>query len=299
MFRVTVSTKQMILNSVRFTVRGAVALCLGMGWWGNHAWGFLPQARGVYAVPPSTQREIGFSPQQSAGVFIGVNHFGSGRTGPAPFADIPFAVDDAVDLAYLFSHELGLVPAEKMVLFLSGEPVKAETRKKLDWLSGAGASRFEALLTRIWEAAQSRVIDSGREGLVVLGAATHGFQMDGKSFLVVKDTLKDRKTTAISVKELLETVLAAPASRKIAFLDSCKERVAKGGRNTGSTEVSQALNDALAKVQGMVTFSAAPPGGYAFDDPEVQKRGFYPCGNRGSQGRGFPCRWVFHHRRKS
>src|SRR5689334_16616427 len=62
----------------------------------------------------------GFDPTASAGLFVGVSTFEDER-----ILEIPYAVDDAVDLAHLFAIELGLVAPERAVLLLAGEAKKA------------------------------------------------------------------------------------------------------------------------------------------------------------------------------
>ena len=79
--------------------------------------------RGPGAVAAEVQRREGFDPSASAGLFVGVSTFEHGR-----FPEVPFAVDDAVDLAWLFTGELDLLRPERAVLALAGEPRKAATR---------------------------------------------------------------------------------------------------------------------------------------------------------------------------
>ncbi|NJL29938.1 MAG: hypothetical protein HC897_19600 [Thermoanaerobaculia bacterium] len=76
----------------------------------------------------------GFDPADSAGLFVGVSHFEDPR-----FAPVPFAVDDAVDLAFVFSVELGLIRPERCVLALAGEPCKPQSAERLARLLAAGA----------------------------------------------------------------------------------------------------------------------------------------------------------------
>ena len=73
-------------------------------------------------VPESIRSTEGFDASESAGLFVGVRSFRDSW-----FAEVPFAVDDAVDLAYLFALQLALIAPERVVLALSGEPVKAES----------------------------------------------------------------------------------------------------------------------------------------------------------------------------
>src|SRR5687767_11452605 len=58
-------------------------------------------------------------PQESAGVFIGVEKFSHDFS----LADVRYAVNDAVDLAYALAIERGLLPANRVLLLLAGDPV--------------------------------------------------------------------------------------------------------------------------------------------------------------------------------
>jgi len=69
---------------------------------------------GVISVTPPTHIDL----HASAGLFVGVQKF----TKDSSLADVAFAVDDAVDLAYTISIEEHLVPPERVVLALSGQP---------------------------------------------------------------------------------------------------------------------------------------------------------------------------------
>ncbi|HEX7181358.1 MAG TPA: hypothetical protein VF756_05905, partial [Thermoanaerobaculia bacterium] len=66
---------------------------------------------------PAADRNIPL-PQESAGVFIGIEKFSYDFS----LANVRFAVNDAVDLAYALSIERGLLPANRVLLLLAGEP---------------------------------------------------------------------------------------------------------------------------------------------------------------------------------
>ncbi len=76
------------------------------------------------AVPEAELQRLGFDAGESSALFVGVSQFSKDET----LTPVPYAVDDAVDLAHLFVLELGLVsPGQgRVALALSGEPAKAE-----------------------------------------------------------------------------------------------------------------------------------------------------------------------------
>ena len=89
--------------------------------------------RGVTTLG-SRDSEISLGPidwEQSAGVFIGIERF---HAADAPL-DVPYAADDATDLAYLFTTELRLLPPAHTVVMLSGRPAKERSRQHLEELT--------------------------------------------------------------------------------------------------------------------------------------------------------------------
>lgn len=117
---------------------------LGLGLVAQAAWS---QARNaILAVPPNVHQAEGFDPAQSTALFVGVSEFKD-----QGFAPVAYAVDDAVDLAYLFSMELELVKPERVVLSLAGEPKKAVSRDFLTKLLEAKAVRKPASQSDILE----------------------------------------------------------------------------------------------------------------------------------------------------
>src|SRR4051794_1291264 len=88
------------------------------------------------------EREASPEVERSAALFVGVRDFHNDH-----LAAVPFALDDAVDLAYelAIAHDPILVPPGRVVLALSdGEPVKEESRRRLQALLAAGATRRPA-----------------------------------------------------------------------------------------------------------------------------------------------------------
>jgi len=143
----------------------------------------LPSPR----VPADVLEAEGFDPAESAGLFVGISRFDDPR-----FDQIPFAVDDAVDLASLFAHELRLISPEKIVLGLAGEPHKPESVERLRRLLDAGARREKAHQTDIYAHLDAQRLAAGRAGLFVAAIATHGFSDQGDDFLVAANSLKRR-----------------------------------------------------------------------------------------------------------
>ncbi len=100
-----------------------VALCVAAGAQG-----------GVRKVKPGDHRDRSGTvhPAESAALFVGVREFTYDET----LSDVPYAVDDAVDLAYAvaFDGKPRLVDTTRVILALSGEPQKPQSRRKLEQL---------------------------------------------------------------------------------------------------------------------------------------------------------------------
>jgi len=131
------------------------------------------------AVPPPVRTAEGFDVASSVGLFVGIRHFDDQE-----LSEVPFAVDDAVDLAHLFALELELIPPGKVVLSLSGEPQKERSRARLQALRDAGAVQVPANQSEIFKQLDQQSKAAGRRGLFVAAFATHGFHEESGDFLV-------------------------------------------------------------------------------------------------------------------
>jgi hypothetical protein len=228
---------------------------------------FAQDGRGVLlAVPDAERARLGFDAGTSTALFVGVRTFED----PA-LTSVPFAVDDAVDLAHLFAFELVLVTPGRVVLALSGDPEKDSSKGKLAALKQAGArivpARKSKILQHLWQ--QSKA--AGTDGLFLVGLATHGFTKAGEDYLFARDTLRAYpKETGIRVGLLFEALAEASTPRRFALLDACKEQLGAARGTSQAPPMSQAFHDAIAAAQGQVVLAATTTRGYAYDDTERQ-----------------------------
>jgi formylglycine-generating enzyme required for sulfatase activity len=205
----------------------------------------------------------GFDPAASAGLFVGVSTFEDER-----IIEVPYAVDDAVDLAHLFALELGLVAPACTTLLLAGAPQKDESLVRLEALRKRGA-RFATARQRDIYRHLAELIESVRSGgMALLSVATHGVSDAGGDFLVAMDSLADRKLrTGVAVAEVFEE--ASRAGRGLVLLDACREQVLRArGEGAGATAMGEGFAEAIAKARGLVVLSGATLGGFAYDDPK-------------------------------
>jgi len=229
-----------------------------------------PAARGAQLVAETAEaKSERFDRAQSTGLFVGIRSF----THDADLAEVPYAVDDAIDLAFQFALESTsrLVEPGRVKLALSGEPQKPESRQRLDALLAAGATRQPAGQTDVLRLLQEQAREVGPDGALIVAFATHGFSNeDGIHYLAASDTLLEFPETALLTSKVLDLLSRSKASRRLAFFDACRERLTRNSRSVAGdlrSAMPQRLAEAIARSRGQVIFFAARAGGYAFDDP--------------------------------
>jgi hypothetical protein len=217
-------------------------------------------------APPET-----FSRTESAGLFVGVREFAHDGT-----LTVPYAVDDAVDLAYRFSldQRVGLVAPRRVVLALSGEPQKKESKERLAELKEAGARIVhDATEGDILNLLKEQSARTGKNGLLVLSLATHGFQQNGDAYILGSTSAFGVTETSLRIATLLD--IAARTPRSLIFVDACRDRIGQGSRRVTPDPAAAAPHlRKMAHMRGQVIFYAAAPGEYAFDD-HVHQNGVF------------------------
>lgn len=224
-----------------------------------------PLSRGVRSVrrlfesPGSASTR--FDPAQSAALFIGVRDFET-------LSRVPFAVDDAVDLAYLFAHDrrVGLVPAARMVLLLTGEPVKQISKDHLEALRKAGADVRRATVPEIERALREQAARAGRDGMLIVFAATHGIQRGDTSYLLGVSSTDHDPASMLSSSDLFDVIASSKAQRSLVFIDACRQRTALGVRAVLASAAAAPLFGGIGHRRGQAVFYAAAAGQWAYDD---------------------------------
>jgi hypothetical protein len=212
-----------------------------------------------------------FSRDESTGLFVGV------RTFPHDDAlEVPYAVDDAVDLAYKFSldQRSSLIPPRRVVLALSGRPQKQASKDKLRELRKAGAEVQKATSGDILHLLNDQVDRAGKNGLFVLSLATHGFLDErGDAYILGSTSQIGSTETSLPTAAILDK--AQQTARALVFIDACRDRIGTGARGAAPDPTTAApLLSKMGNIEGMVVFYAAAPDGYAFDD-EVRQNGVF------------------------
>jgi hypothetical protein len=198
-----------------------------------------------------------FDGEHAGALFVGIRVFGK-----RPLRPIPYAVDDAIDLAHLlaFDPRVHLVSPSHMILALSGAPEKSESRERLAELRKAGARVTPARRIDIVHAVRERAARAGRSGFLVVSFATHGFvDAAGTQQLITAsdDTLSKDTLTDIIDEERV--------TRSLILIDACKTRVAGGGRGVDARSfASTQLMKRMPRVYGQVILSTVND---AYDDP--------------------------------
>ena len=213
-----------------------------------------------------TLAEPKFSRENSTGLFVGVRDFHDGNL------EVPYAVDDAIDLAYRFAldQRVGLVPPPRVVLAISGSPQKAESKQRLRELESARAHIVRnATADNIFEILKEQAARAGDDGIFVLSIASHGFQQHGDAYILGSNSSFGSPESSLRAATIFD--IAAQARRSLIFIDACRDRIGRGSRGATPDPAAAAPQIRRMKnVRGQVIFYAAAPGEYAYDDPEHQ-----------------------------
>ena len=210
-----------------------------------------------------------FDRMQSAALFVGVRHFTSGSV-----EEVPYAVDDAIDLAYVFVLErrVRLVPPRRVVLALSGHPVKPDSRRRLRDLQDAGADvRFRAGAGDIRAALREQAALAGRDGMLIVSMATHGFLHHGSDYILGASSVVRDPATMLPITDMFEVIASSAAQRSLVLIDTCRERMVSGTRSVLANTMSAApLARRMGHTRGQAVFYAAAAGQWAYDDREAR-----------------------------
>ncbi|HWW61752.1 MAG TPA: caspase family protein [Thermoanaerobaculia bacterium] len=229
---------------------------------------FVPMYRASRSAGPhvsplmATTTNAPFDPKQSAALFVGVRKFTSKTL------DVPYAVDDAVDLAYKFSVENKLVQPERVVLAISGKPQKESSQQRLAELHLLGVTVTKAGHSDIIGQLEKQAARAGRDGMVIASFSTHGYVRNGTPYIFGATSLYEHEETAASTMQLFDIIAQSDAARSLVFVDACRERVTSGKRagTADPATAAPALVRRMSRTNGQVVLYAAAAGKWAYDD---------------------------------
>jgi hypothetical protein len=221
----------------------------------------------------SPGRPASFDPAQSVALFVGIRTFGEDAT----LQSVPYAVDDAVDLAYVFALDprVALVRPHRVVLALSDEnPRKEVSKRRLAELKRRGAVVAPATQPQILKLLGRQAGMAGVDGIFIVSFATHGFSDDGSQYLVAANSLFREVGTAIPAARVFDLVAKSNATRSLILVDTCRERV-RGQRSAMPEPLSAApLIQRMALTAGQVVLYGAAAGKWAYDD-HIRQNGVF------------------------
>lgn len=229
--------------------------------------GVRPVAPGVAPVDSPVASE------DSAALFVGVRLFPDDDT----LAEVRYAVDDAVDLAYVVAMDGNprLVHPRRVVLALSGKPQKPESKERLAALIEAGAEVRPARHADLLKLLRSQAGAVGPNGILIVSFATHGVSEKGTQYLLTESSLLRDRETAVPETKIREIVEDANVPRALILLDACRQKLTTNTRDGLPDPRSAAgLMRAMGAISGQVVFSAATAGAYAYDD-DVARNGVF------------------------
>lgn len=207
---------------------------------------------------------------QSAALFVGVRAFTYDKT----LTEVRYAVDDAIDMAHLLSFERipRLVDPERVILALSGDPEKPESRKRLEELLAAGARVRAAGNSELLTLLETQSAAVGANGILVVSFASHGVSEHGVQYLLASDSLLQKQGTKISDAEIYDIISRAGVRRALILFDACRQRLTRDTRagDVDPRSAAAALLQEIAETDGRVVLSAAAAGRYAYDDDALR-----------------------------
>jgi uncharacterized caspase-like protein len=261
---------------------------------------------GTMAITSMTDEQrsaAGINLDDSAGLFVGINEFKDEK-----LEHLEFAVDDAVDLAFLFCKELKLITPKNAYLGLAGEPKKEETKRKLKKLLDEEATRFDPNYTALLNISKAVVQQTRKPGLLVIHISSHGFSENGNAYLLASDSVLSRlNKTALVIADFKNDLSNdVGAQRKLFFVDACRNKVMRG-RGSRSVNDGLMLDDAFTKAlkdsQGMAILCATSNNKYSYESKELENgyftyylmaglRGDAPGDSKGLVRVGSLSKWV-------
>lgn len=218
--------------------------------------------RGVSRLPSPPPPSSAFDPAQSAALFVGVRDFASAPS----FNGVKYTVDDAVDLAYTFALErkVALVPPNRVVLALTDEPVTPKSQERLQKLRNAKATVIGATREQIMASLDTQARLAGREGMLILSFASHGFSRDGIAYILAANSHFNDTASSLSAAKVFGIAETSRAERALIFIDACRERL-EASRSPSRSRAASFAEYIKGKI-GHVVFYAATPGNPAYEE---------------------------------
>jgi hypothetical protein len=222
-------------------------------------------------APPKTHAS--FDPAQSVALFVGIRSFHDDEA----LQNVPYAVDDAVDLAWVFALDprVALVRPSRLALALSDEnPHKELSKRRLAELKRNGATVVAATQSQILKLLNHQAGLVGADGIFIVSFATHGFSEDGAQYFLATNSLLRELDTAIPTARVLDLVAASNAARSLILIDTCRERMRRQ-RSTVPEPLSAApLIQRMGRTAGQVVLYGAAAGQWAYDD-DIRQNGVF------------------------
>ena len=158
-----------------------------------------------------------FDSAQSAALFVGVRRFPY----DTKLAEVRYAVDDAVDLAFVLALDsrIRLIDPTHVILALSGEPQKPRSQENLATLKAAGAGSHRRS-TEVLNALDEQARAVGKNGVLVIAFATHGVSFEGTQYLLTATSVLRHRETALSESKIRDIASKSAAGRSLILVNT-------------------------------------------------------------------------------
>ena len=214
-----------------------------------------------------------FDSTQSVALFVGIRTFRDDEM----LQSVPYAVDDAIDLAYVFSVDprVALVRPNRVALALSDEkPRKEISKRRLAELKRKGAIVVTATQSQILKVLNHQAGLAGVDGIFIVSFATHGYSNEGAQYLLATNSLLGELNTAIPTARVLDLVAVSNAGRSLVLIDTCRERVRRQRSPVPEPLSAAPLIQRMGLTAGQVVLYGAAAGRWAYDD-DIRQNGVF------------------------
>lgn len=216
--------------------------------------------------------------ERSAALIVGIRQFSQDEA----LSEVPYAVDDAIDLAYVLvlDERVRLITPNRVVLALAGDPRKPESQRRFDTLKAAGVTVRSAGHTDVLDALNQQARTAGENGTLFVAFSTHGATIEDQQYLLAENSVLRNPQTAIAVNKIRNIAARSGADQSLVFIDACRDRTGAGARSAAFPGAAvlgvdpDPLFEPRREGKTQVVLSAAAPEGFAYDD-DLRRNGVF------------------------
>ena len=221
-----------------------------------------PRADLVKPLPDELRR-----PAHSSALFVGVGRFDS----RSYLAELKYAVDDAVLLAWEFVKRLRLIDPAKATLALGSEPTTETAKARLIELKESGIRCINAARTELLFALDEMAENvNSEDGLALMTFSTHGCTNGGSAYLMPVDGARRFiAETGIPLQMIYDAFHQAATRRRLLVIDACRESL--DGVVRGGPATTAEFQNVLKQAGRLSLLSSCGEGQASWESPRLEQ----------------------------